>query len=86
MQMLSCQQKSFIRKRWYFYKYRRRIQRLYQTLKPLGDSKPDWKIFQAIANKLSFGWNYKHPSEIMDEIARLTPLYAGVSYERLRRI
>ncbi|HEH3220430.1 TPA: molybdopterin oxidoreductase family protein [Staphylococcus aureus] len=61
----------------------RRIQRLYQALKPLGDSKPDWKIFQAIANKLGFDWNYKHPSEIMDEIARLTPLYAGVSYERL---
>ena len=32
----------------------RRIQRLYQALKPLGDSKPDWKIFQAIANKLGF--------------------------------
>ncbi|WP_262374301.1 hypothetical protein, partial [Staphylococcus aureus] len=44
-----------------------RIQRLYQALKPLGDSKPDWKIFQAIANKLGFDWNYKHPSEIMDE-------------------
>ena len=38
---------------------------------------------QAIANKLGFDWNYKHPSEIMDEIARLTPLYAGVSYDRL---
>ncbi|RZH79775.1 oxidoreductase, partial [Staphylococcus aureus] len=61
----------------------RRIQRLYQALEPLGDSKPDWKIFQAIANRLGFDWNYKHPSEIMDEVARLTPLYAGVSYDRL---
>ncbi|MFS7852429.1 molybdopterin-dependent oxidoreductase, partial [Staphylococcus aureus] len=46
----------------------RRIQRLYQALEPLGDSKPDWKIFQAIANRLGFDWNYKHPSEIMDEV------------------
>ncbi|KMR97785.1 hypothetical protein, partial [Staphylococcus aureus] len=57
--------------------------RLYQALDPLGDSKADWKIFQAIANRLGFDWNYKHPSEILDEVARLTPLYAGVSYDRL---
>ncbi|MFI3133182.1 molybdopterin-dependent oxidoreductase, partial [Staphylococcus warneri] len=61
----------------------RRIQRLYQALDPKGDSKPDWKIFQLIANRLGFNWNYKHPSEIMDEIARVTPLYEGVSYDLL---
>jgi formate dehydrogenase major subunit len=36
-----------------------------------------------VANQLGANWNYKHPSEIMDEIASLTPLFAGVSYERL---
>jgi len=61
----------------------RRIQRLYRALDPLGNSKPDWEIIQSIANALGAGWKYTHPSEIMDEVARLTPLFAGVNYERL---
>ena len=61
----------------------RRIQRLYQVLEPLGESRPDWRIIQDIANRLGAKWNYEHPSEIYDEIAALTPLMAGVSYERL---
>jgi formate dehydrogenase major subunit len=61
----------------------RRIQRLYQALPELGDSRADWKITQDIANRLGAKWNYQHPSEIMAEMASLTPLYAGVSYERL---
>ncbi|MGB8955702.1 MAG: formate dehydrogenase subunit alpha [Tumebacillaceae bacterium] len=61
----------------------RRIQRLYQVLKPLGDSKPDWQIIQEIANQLGANWKYAHPSEIMEEAASLTPMFAGVTYERL---
>ncbi|PLR95136.1 formate dehydrogenase subunit alpha [Bacillus sp. T33-2] len=61
----------------------RRIQRLYQVLEPLGDSKPDWQIIMAIANKLGAGWTYQHPGEIMAEVASLTPIYSGVTYERL---
>ncbi|WEG15035.1 formate dehydrogenase subunit alpha [Pullulanibacillus sp. KACC 23026] len=61
----------------------RRIQRLYQVFEPLGDSKPDWEIFQEVANRLGANWNYHHPSEIMDEVASLTPKFAGVTYERL---
>jgi formate dehydrogenase major subunit len=61
----------------------RRIQRLYQVLEPLPGARPDWKITQDIANRLGADWNYQHPSEIMSEIASLTPLLAGVSYERL---
>ncbi|TDL83123.1 formate dehydrogenase subunit alpha [Peribacillus frigoritolerans] len=61
----------------------RRIQRLYQVLEPMGDSKPDWKIIMEIANKLGAGWDYKHPSDIMAEAAMLAPLFAGVNYERL---
>jgi len=61
----------------------RRIQRFHKVLEPLGDSKPDWEIFQEVANRLGANWNYKHPSEIMDEAASLAPLFAGVSYERL---
>jgi len=61
----------------------RRVQRLYQALPELGDSLADWKITQEIANRMGAKWNYQHPSEIMDEIASLTPLYAGVSFDRL---
>jgi formate dehydrogenase major subunit len=61
----------------------RRIQRLYQVFEPLGDSKPDWWIIQEVAKRMGFDWNYSHPGEIMDEIASLTPFFAGVSYDRL---
>ena len=61
----------------------RRIQRLYQVFEPLEGSRPDWAIIQDVANRLGAGWNYQHPSEIMDEIASLAPMFAGVRYERL---
>lgn len=63
----------------------RRIQRLYKALDPLGESKPDWEIIQLIAERLGGAghWGYKNPSDVMDEVARLTPLFAGVTYERL---
>ena len=61
----------------------RRIQRLYQVFEPLAESKPDWEIIQLIANRLGAGWDYKHPSDVMREIASLTPIFSGVTYERL---
>jgi formate dehydrogenase major subunit len=61
----------------------RRIQRLYQALEPLGESRPDWEIIQDIANRLGADWKYEHPSQIYEEIAPLTPMMAGVTYERL---
>jgi formate dehydrogenase major subunit len=61
----------------------RRIQRLYQVFEPLEGSMPDWIILQDLANRLGAKWDYKHPSDIMNEIARITPLMSGVSYERL---
>jgi formate dehydrogenase major subunit len=61
----------------------RRIQRLYRAMEPLGDSRPDWQILTDIANRLGANWSYKHPSEIYEEIAPLTPIMAGVTYERL---
>ena len=61
----------------------RRIQRLHQVFEPLEGSRPDWRIIQDIANRLGANWQYSHPSEICREIASLTPLFAGVTYERL---
>ncbi len=61
----------------------RRVQRLYKVWEPLADSKPDWEIIQLVAQALGAPWDYKHPSEIMEECARLAPIFAGVSYARL---
>jgi len=49
----------------------------------LEGSRPDWRIIQDVANRLGANWQYQHPSEIYREIASLTPLFAGVTYERL---
>jgi formate dehydrogenase major subunit len=61
----------------------RRVQRLYQALQPLGDSKPDWWILTQLANKMGFDWNYSHPSEIFDEMASLTPFFSQCNYDVL---
>lgn len=61
----------------------RRIQRLYEVLPPLKNSRPDWCILTELASRLGTHWGYTHPGEIMAEAARLTPLFAGIRYHRL---
>ncbi len=61
----------------------RRIQRLYEVMPPLKGTKPDWQIYMGVADRMGHHWGYTHPSEIMAEISRLTPYFAGVTYERL---
>ena len=61
----------------------RRIQRVRPTSDPPGEARQDWEITQALANRLGYDWDYDHPSEVMDEIASLAPIYGGVSYDRL---
>ncbi|MBB3060705.1 formate dehydrogenase subunit alpha [Microbulbifer rhizosphaerae] len=61
----------------------RRLQRLYQVMEPLGNSKPDWLIQTEIARALGADWDYPSPREIMEEAASLAPMFAGVTYERL---
>ncbi|WP_420489797.1 formate dehydrogenase subunit alpha [Neobacillus drentensis] len=61
----------------------RRVQRLYQALQPLGDSKPDWWILTQLAKKMGFDWNYTHPSEIFAEMASLTPFFSQCNYDVL---
>ena len=46
----------------------------------------DWEITAQLANALGYDMHYAHPSEIMAEIAALTPTFAGVSYEKLDRL
>jgi formate dehydrogenase major subunit len=61
----------------------RRIQRLYQVFEPLEGCRPDWRIIRDVANEMGAGWQYENPAEVMAEIAATTPMFAGVTYERL---
>ena len=61
----------------------RRIQRFYQVFDPLGESRPDWEILCQLANRMGANWNYSHPADIMHEAASLSPIFAGVTYDRL---
>jgi formate dehydrogenase major subunit len=73
---------SFLEKDGTFTNAERRISRVRKTMESkagLGD----WEVTQAFANALGYPMNYSHPSEIMDEIARLTPTFTGVSFARI---
>ncbi len=61
----------------------RRVQRLYQVLPTLGESKADWEILQAVARRLGADWQYNHPSDIFDEMASLSPLFSQANYDVL---
>jgi formate dehydrogenase alpha subunit len=64
----------------------RRIQRVRKAVEPLGKSKPDWEIICLLAQRMgASGFGFSSPKEVMDEIAQLTPIYGGVSYERLEK-
>jgi predicted molibdopterin-dependent oxidoreductase YjgC len=73
---------SFAEKDGTFTNTERRVQRVRRAIEPLG--RPDWLITCEIARRMGAkGFDFGHPSEIMDEAASLTPSYAGISYERL---
>jgi formate dehydrogenase major subunit len=61
----------------------RRLQRLYRAFPPLGHARTDGEIVQALAQRLGANWQYPGPKEVLDEVARVTPVFAGASFERL---
>jgi formate dehydrogenase major subunit len=76
---------SFLEKSGTFTNAERRISPVRKVMAPLGGYE-DWEVTQMLSNAIGYPMNYSHPSEIMDEIARLTPTFAGVSYEKLDRL
>jgi len=75
---------SFAEKDGTFTNTERRVQRVRQAISPKGDSRPDWWITCQIAKRLGGqGFDFENPSQIMEEIAELTPSYGGISHERL---
>lgn len=90
---------SFAEKDGTFSNTERRVQRVRKAVNPPGQARADWQIVCEIAKRVVSGlkvsefqgsdkvkpetWNYETPSQIMDEIASLTPSYAGISYDRI---
>ncbi len=75
---------SFAEKDGTFTNGERRVQRIRKAIEPVAGM-ADWEVICSVANRMGYPMKYNHPSEIMDEIARLVPNYGGISYERLER-
>jgi predicted molibdopterin-dependent oxidoreductase YjgC len=75
----------------------RRVQMVRQAIEPLGQARQDWRIMADLAGRVlaggtrsvqggtHAGWDYTNPAQIMEELAALTPSYAGVSHQRLEQ-
>jgi predicted molibdopterin-dependent oxidoreductase YjgC len=71
----------------------RRVQRVRRALPPRGQSRPDWEIICDLARRLeqrlgrvaTAGWEYASPSEVLEEMGRVVPEYAGVKYGRIEK-
>ena len=87
---------SFAEKTGTFTNTERRVQMVRQAIAPVGDSLPDWQIISSLAKRIIAlspnmrslntpfsGWDNEDTAAIMEEIAALTPQYAGISHERL---
>ena len=70
---------TFLEKDGTFTNAERRINRVREVMAPKAGM-ADWEVTQALANAMGAGWNYTHPSQIMEEIAATTPSFAGVDY------
>ncbi len=75
---------SFLEKDGTFTNAERRISPVRKVMTPLS-GKADWEVTKALSDAMGYPMSYDHPSEIMDEIARLTPTFHGVSYEKIAR-
>ncbi len=73
---------SFLEKDGTFTNAERRVSRVRKVVEPPAGY-ADWEITMLLSNALGYPMNYKHPSEIMDEIAALTPTFTGVSFDKI---
>ena len=84
---------SFAEKDGTFTNSDRRVQRVRRAIAPPGEARPDWEILCDLAKRLearlgfqtTAGWDYSHPSDIWEEMRRVTPDFWGITYERIDR-
>ncbi len=73
---------TFLEKAGTFTNAERRIQPVRKVMEP-ANGYQDWQVTQLLANAIGCDWNYTHASQILAEISRLTPTFAGVTWERV---
>jgi formate dehydrogenase major subunit len=76
---------SFLEKDGTFTNAERRISRVRKVMEPMAGL-GDWEATQALSNALGYPMNYTHPSQIMDEIAQLTPTFHGVTFDKIDQL
>lgn len=78
---------SFAEKEGTFTATDRRVQQVRKAIDPVGQARPDWQIICQLARQMgAIGFDFDTPEEVMGEISRLTPSYAGINYERLEEL
>jgi formate dehydrogenase major subunit len=76
---------SFAEKDGTFTSTERRVQRIRRAVPPPGEARADWEILEAIARRLGRPMGFTSSEGVFTEMARLTPIYAGMSWARLER-
>jgi formate dehydrogenase major subunit len=76
---------SFLEKDGTFTNSERRVSRVREVMKPRAGY-ADWEITQRLSNALGYPMHYQNAGEILDEIARLTPTFKGISFDKLDRV
>jgi formate dehydrogenase major subunit len=76
---------AFLEKTGTFSNAERRVQLVEAANDPPGAAKTDFEILTTVSKALGYDMGYETPSDVMDEIAEMTPRYAGISFERIGR-
>lgn len=76
---------SFAEKDGTFSNTERRVQRVRKAIEPIGNAKADYEIVCLVAQAMGYPMSYNSAAEIMTEIAKVTPSYGGISFERLEK-
>jgi len=64
----------------------RRVQRVRKAVEPPGEAREDWRVLADISNRLGYPADYSSPEEIWNEMARLSPIFAGIDYGRIDKV
>jgi formate dehydrogenase alpha subunit len=74
---------SFAEKDGTFTNTERKVKRVRKAIEPIGDSRQDWDIICDLSTRMGYEMSYADPSQIMEEIAQVTPNYGGIHYDRI---
>ncbi len=76
----------FAEKEGSFTNIERRVQRVRKTSPPPGEAKADWKIITELSNEMGYPMNYLSPEAVWEEIRKVSPNLAGITYQRIEKV